>query len=65
MKTLPSATEIHETILATARRQLATTRQGKALAAAGMSEIVEQLITAIAGNAAMALRDAIDIAIEA
>ena len=48
-----SPVAVYESLLATAKRQIATTRQGKAIAEAGLGAELVALCEAIAGNAAV------------
>jgi hypothetical protein len=50
-------TEIYDAVLESARRQAATTRQGQAIAAAGLGAELDALIRAIAGNLGNVLAD--------
>lgn len=52
-------------LLATFRRQLATSRQGQALAAAGLGELADELLALCAGNSANGLALDIEDAVEA
>jgi type IV secretory pathway VirB2 component (pilin) len=58
-----TAQQIMVTIMARAERQLATTREAKAIVAAGLERELRSLIEAIAGNSAQVIEGQIEDAL--
>lgn len=55
-----NAAQINENMLASMRRQVETTAQGKALVAAGLGATLDDLIVAMCGNLANVLAGAVE-----
>ena len=64
MMPLPNVHDLHEVILATARRQAATCPQGAALSAHDGGVALDELIQAIAANVAMVVMHRFEVALE-
>lgn len=61
---LPTGQDVCQMMLDAAARQVATTREGQAIIAAGLEAELKRLIRHIAGNAAMVVAGAYDEALD-